>query len=184
MRFRIVVSTLCSLAWQGSSTLLPWLGLLPSAGRHASCLSSLFSVTWMEPGGTGVLSWKTKNEYLVSLVVVPGRWGPGDEDLFRCGGRRYLHIHTPNDMQHFLVMREHEREYCSLRTNICLFNTPCIPLDGRLSSVCSYPSCRPRNPRSHRPGLQPLQSKKCPTRLPYTQQPTTRDFLPKMFPVM
>lgn len=39
MRFRIAMSTSCPLAWQGSTTLLPGLGLLPSAGRHASCLS-------------------------------------------------------------------------------------------------------------------------------------------------
>lgn len=44
MRFRIAMPTSCLLALQGSSTLLHGLGLLPSAGRHASCLS-LFSFT-------------------------------------------------------------------------------------------------------------------------------------------
>lgn len=92
MRFRIAMPTSCLLALQGSSTLLPGLGLLPSAGRHASCLS-LFSLTWSLGEQGSCRGRQRANSFLV-WSLSRGPWGPGHGDLFRCGGWRYSHIHT------------------------------------------------------------------------------------------
>lgn len=111
MRFRIVVSTLCPLALQGSSTLLPGLGLLPSAGRHA--LVPVALLAHLEPGGSRgpVVEDKEPQECLVWSLG----HGVGVTEIFLGVGAGHTLTSTPNGTQHCLVGPSHERVYCSLR---------------------------------------------------------------------